>query len=288
MFLSFLILGWMGYTINMMVLFGLIMALGMLVDNGIVVVENVYRLYEEGYDLKSATRLGVGEIAWPIISSTATTLAAFLPLAMWPGIMGQFMKYLPITLIVVLFSSLFVGLVVTPVLASLFMKHESAGGSNGKRMVRIVGVLVSVGILFIVLKVFWLGNLLIVGALLTLLNVYVFAPTTHKFQTNLLPKLENGYSKVITFALRGKNPILFFGGTIFMLILSFSLLIIFPPKILYFPLNEPKYINVFIEYPSGTDIEVTNELSKSIEEQVITFIKPYESIVESVRGNQSR
>jgi multidrug efflux pump len=285
MFLSFLILGWMGYTINMMVLFGLIMALGMLVDNGIVVVENVYRLYEEGYDLVSATKLGVGEIAWPIISSTATTLAAFLPLAMWPGIMGQFMKYLPITLIVVLSSSLFVALIVTPVVASLFMKHEGAGGSASKRVLRIVGALTVVGILFIGLKVFWLGNLLIAGALLTLLNVYVFAPATHKFQTKFLPRLENGYSRAIVFALRGKNPILFFGGTIFTLVLSVALLIVFPPKVLYFPLNEPKYINVFIEYPSGTDIEVTNKLSKEIEDQVIISVKPYESIVESVIGN---
>jgi multidrug efflux pump len=285
MFLSFLILGAMGYTINMMVLFGLIMALGMLVDNGIVVVENVYRLYEQGYDIKSATKLGVGEIAWPIIASTATTLAAFLPLAMWPGIMGEFMKYLPITLIVVLSSSLFVGLVITPVLASLFMKHESEKGSNSKRVIRIVGALVLGGIVFIGIGVLWLGNLLLAGALLTLLNVYVFAPATHGFQSKLLPILENKYSKAIAFALRGKNPALFFGGTIFMLILSFALLIVFPPKIIYFPINEPKYINVFIEFPSGTDIEVTNKLSEEIEDQVIQFIKPYESIVESVIGN---
>lgn len=285
MFLSFLILGWMGYTINMMVLFGLIMALGMLVDNGIVVVENVYRLYEEGYDLISATRLGVGEIAWPIISSTATTLAAFLPLVMWPGIMGQFMKYLPITLIVVLSASLFVALIVTPVLASLFMKHEGAGGSTSKRVLRIVGALVVVGILFIGLKIYWLGNLLIAGALLTLLNVYVFAPATHKFQTKFLPKLENGYANTIAFALRGRNPQLFFGGTILMLLLSIGLLVVFPPKILYFPLNEPKYINVFIDYPSGTDIQVTDKLSREIEDQVIAAVKPYESIVESVIGN---
>jgi multidrug efflux pump len=295
MFLSFLILGAMGYTINMMVLFGLIMALGMLVDNGIVVVENVYRLYEEGYDIVSATKLGVGEIAWPIIASTATTLAAFLPLAMWPGIMGQFMKYLPITLIVVLSSSLFVGLIITPVLASLFMRHEKEEGSNSKRVFLVVGLLVLFGLFFIIIspitiktfvfRTIWLGNLLIAGAILTVLNVYVFTPATHSFQTRLLPKLENAYSKVIAIALRGKNPILFFGGTIFMLVLSVALLAVFPPKILYFPANEPKYVNVFIEYPSGTDIEVTDKLSREIEDKVIAAIKPYESIVESVIGN---
>ncbi|MDH4057812.1 MAG: efflux RND transporter permease subunit [Cyclobacteriaceae bacterium] len=286
MFLSFLILGFMGYTINMMVLFGLIMALGMLVDNGIVVVENVYRLYEEGYDLITATRLGVGEIAWPIIASTATTLAAFLPLAMWPGIMGEFMKYLPITLIVVLSSSLFVGLVIVPVIASKFMKHESdSKRPSAKRILRITVGLIITGSLFIAFKIFWFGNLLIVIALLTLLNIYVFAPFSHWFQVRVLPALESSYSRVITIALNGKNPRLLFGGTILTLVLSIVLLIVFPPKIIYFPINEPKYINIFIEYPTGTDIGVTNQLAEKIEDQVIEFIKPYESIVESVIGN---
>lgn len=286
MFLSFLILGFMGYTINMMVLFGLIMALGMLVDNGIVVVENVYRLYEEGYDLKSAVRLGTGEIAWPIIASTATTLAAFLPLAMWPGIMGEFMKYLPITLIVVLSSSLFVGLVVTPVIASMFMKHESESESkNRKKTHRIVVGLIVAGGLLIAVKVLWLGNLLLIGAALTLLNIYVFAPITHLFQTKVLPRLESRYSKVIHNALEGSKPKIYLIGTILLLFLSIGLLVVFPPKVIFFPINEPKYINVFIEYPTGTDIEVTNKLTERIEDQVMELVKPYGSIVESVIGN---
>lgn len=286
MFLSFLILGFMGYTINMMVLFGLIMALGMLVDNGIVVVENVYRLYEEGYDLKSAVRLGTGEIAWPIISSTATTLAAFLPLAMWPGIMGEFMKYLPITLIIVLSSSLFVGLVVTPVVASLFMKHESDSVSKSRAKThRIVLGLLLVGGLLVAIKIFWLGNLLIIGAVLTLLNIYVFAPLTHQFQTKALPRLESRYSKVILNALKGSNPKIYLIGTVLLLFLSIGLLVVFPPKVIFFPINEPKYINIFIEYPTGTDIEVTNKLTERIENQVIELVKPYGSIVESVIGN---
>ena len=122
MFLSFTILGFMGVTLNTMVLFSLVIALGMLVDNGIVVVENVYRLMDEGYPRVKAAKLGVGEVAMPIIASTATTLAAFFPLIMWDGMMGEFMKYLPITLIIVLSSSLFVALVINPMLISLYMK----------------------------------------------------------------------------------------------------------------------------------------------------------------------
>jgi len=112
----------MGVTLNTMVLFSLVIALGMLVDNGIVVVENVYRLMDEGYPRIKAAKLGVGEVAMPIIASTATTLAAFLPLILWEGIMGEFMKWLPITLIIVLSSSLFVALIINPMLISVYMK----------------------------------------------------------------------------------------------------------------------------------------------------------------------
>ncbi len=125
MLMGFIILQFAGATLNMMVLFSLILALGMLVDNGIVVVENIYRLMQEGLPPIQAAKEGVGEVAMPIIASTATTLAAFLPLLFWDGIMGEFMKFLPMTLIIVLASSLFVGLVVNPVLASVFMKVES-------------------------------------------------------------------------------------------------------------------------------------------------------------------
>jgi multidrug efflux pump len=285
MFLSFLVLGALGYSINIMVLFAMIMALGMLVDNGIVVVENVYRLYEEGYSLLDATRQGVGEVAWPIISSTATTLAAFLPLAMWPGVIGEFMKYLPITLIVVLSSSLFVALVITPVLTSLYMKHESEKAVHGQRTLRLVIALTLAGVLFIALNIFWLGNLLLLIGVLTLLNKYVFAPLSHRFQTNFLPRLENRYSRLIAFALQGKKPVLFFLGTVALLIISVSLMFFVPPKVIFFPDNEPKYINIFIEYPVGTDIEVTNRKAIEMESRVIAFLKPYESIVESVVGN---
>ena len=125
MFMSFMIVNLLGYTMNTMILFGLIMGLGMLVDNGIVVVENVYRLMEdEGMSRFEAAKKGIGEIAMPIIISTATTVAAFVPLGLWPGIMGEFMIYFPITLSVVLGSSLFVAVFINSVMVSQFMKTE--------------------------------------------------------------------------------------------------------------------------------------------------------------------
>ena len=121
-----------GVTLNIVVLFALILALGLLVDNGIVIVENVYRYLQKGRDSDDAAKFGAGEVAWPIIASTATTLAAFSPLAVWPGIVGEFMKYFPITLILVLTSSLIVALVINPVLASYFMRLDERSDESSK------------------------------------------------------------------------------------------------------------------------------------------------------------
>ncbi len=126
MLISFSILDLWGLTLNSVVLFSLIMALGMLVDNAIVIVENIYRHRQMGYGAVEAAKLGVGEVAWPVITSTATTIAAFSPLLFWPDIMGEFMSYLPKTLIVTLLSSLFVALVINPVVCSKFPGKEAS------------------------------------------------------------------------------------------------------------------------------------------------------------------
>lgn len=126
MFLSFVVIQALGYTLNMIVLFSLIMALGMLVDNAIVIVENIYRHYTLTGRRIAAAMSGTAEVAWPVATSTATTVAAFFPLIFWPGIMGGFMKYLPITLIITLLSSLFVALVINPVLSSMAVGRAAA------------------------------------------------------------------------------------------------------------------------------------------------------------------
>lgn len=284
MFMSFMILGMFGISINMMVLFSLIMALGMLVDNGIVVVENVYRLREEGLNSFEATKQGVGEVAWPIIASTATTLAAFLPLAFWPGMMGEFMKFLPITLIVTLSSSLFVALVINPVLIASFMKLDTGGVRKGRILI-FVGVAVVLGIILAFVGAAVLSNLLLIAAGITLLNVYVLTPASNSFQRSFLPKLENFYRATLNFALSGWKPAMFFWGTVGLFIFSFILLAKFPPDVEYFPKTSPKYINVFIEYPVGADIEHTNAFTSDLENKVFKIVKPYEGIVESIIAN---
>ena len=267
MFLSFILLNAAGVSLNIMVLFSLVLALGMLVDNGIVVVENVYRFMDEGYGAIEATKKGVGEVAWPIIASTATTLAAFVPLALWPGMIGEFMQYLPITLIIVLGSSLFVALVINPVLLAVLMKVENEKSSN-KKFLRSFILLASLGILFIVLGSNTLGNLFLIIAGLILLNRFVLYPGTLWFQHKMLPKIEAIYQKFLAWVLHKKRPVWIILGTFFTLILSFILTGIFPPKVLFFPENQPNYINVFVELPVGTNIAQTNKTTLAIKEAI--------------------
>ncbi len=271
MFMSFMILAALGVTFNTMVLFSLVLALGMLVDNGIVVVENVYRYMSEGKSPVEAAKYGVGEVAWPIISSTATTLAAFLPLALWPGLFGEFMKYLPITLIIVLGSSLFVALVINPVLAVYFMRvgEETV---NRKRVWTISGVLSGIGLLFLMSGSTSLGNLLLVGGLFGLLNTYLLYPASLRFQHGFLPVLENGYERFLRFALAGRRPWYFFFGTGMLFVVAVILLGAFPPKVEFFPANEPQYLNIFISKPIGTDIEETNRVAKEVEQEVLAVL----------------
>jgi multidrug efflux pump subunit AcrB len=122
MFITFALLTGFNVTLNMVVLFSLILALGMLVDNGIVIVENIYRHMQQGKSRMEAAAVGTDQVAWPVITSTMTTLAAFSPMLFWPGIMGEFMGYLPMTLIMALSASLFVALVINPVLSARYQR----------------------------------------------------------------------------------------------------------------------------------------------------------------------
>lgn len=308
MLLSFTVLGSMGVTINMMVLFALILALGMLVDNGIVTIENIYRLYSSGMSRRDAARYGVGEIAVPIISSTATTLAAFTPLLFWDSIMGEFMKYLPITLIAVLGSSLFVGLIINPVFAALFMKKEdSKAGINWKSLIITLAIEAGLSAMFYIAHYFgsvnvagvsaevtlgeepthWFsfGTVFAVLFILTLINAVALRPVSFWFQNTFLVVLENAYLKTLRIALTSWRPFVMFGGTVVLLFASFIIVGIVGPKVEFFPNSEPKYINVFIEAAPGTDIEKTNEHVLKIEEEVQEIIDPYRVCVNSVVTN---
>ena len=270
MFIAFMILSALGVTLNMMVLFSLVLALGMLVDNGIVIVENIYRLMDEGYKPIQAAIYGAGEVAWPIIASTATTLAAFFPLAIWPGLMGEFMKYLPMTLMIVLGSSLFVALVINPVFTAVFMKLEEKPANKKKILIISIGLTI-LGLMFSFSGAMGFGNLIIAAALVVLASTFFFTPATKKFQELFLPKLENMYQNFLSRALKGKNPRWFILGTIGLLFFSFILMGVATPKVEFFPSNMPNYLNIFVEMPIGTDINATNDVAKEVENRVAKY-----------------
>ena len=273
MFMSLVILSAFGLTLNRMVLFGLVMGLGLLVDNGIVVVENIYRLMsKEGVPRVQAAKLGIGEVALPIIVSTATTIAAFIPLGTWPGTLGEFMIYFPITLSAILGSSLIVAIFFNSMLVSSFMdlSEKEISRKNLMRMTYLLGGLAIIFVLFKDTRA--IGSLLAFICLLFWTYKYFIKKQAIRFQNTFLVRLENIYNDFLSFALSGIKPFLFLGGTILLFIFSIILMGIFPPKIEFFPDNEPQQILVYLEYPEGTDIKKTNETSKLIESEIYKVV----------------
>ena len=277
MFMSFMILSWLGYTLNTMILFGMIMGLGMLVDNGIVVVENVYRLMDEGMPRIEAAKKGIGEIAFPIIISTATTVAAFVPLGLWPGIFGQFMIYFPITLSVVLGSSLFVAIFMNSMLVSNFMDTKEKELTL-KQLVRISIVMGGLGLLILLFggAMRGLGSVMILTAAMFWVYKYILKKWAVRFQKNTMTRFENWYEKRLVHALRGRNVYWYFGITAMLLVVVFMLFGMSVgsgrTKIEFFPDNIPNEIYVYIEYPEGTAIEKTNEITLDIEKRVYSIV----------------
>ncbi len=284
MFMSFMILSLLGYTMNTMILFALIMGLGMLVDNGIVVVENVYRLMEEeGMPRIQAAKKGIGEIAFPIIISTATTVAAFVPLGMWPGVMGQFMIYFPITLSVVLGSSLFVAIFFNSMLVSKFMEIGEKE-LTVKQLIRLTLILGGFGgfILLVGGSVSGLGSLMIFTAIMFWIYKYFLKKMATFFQNRILTWLESSYQRFLKFALHGWKSVFFSLGTGVLLIVVFMLFGASigsqRTKIEFFPDNTPNQIIVYIEYPQGTDIKKTNTITQEIENRVYAILNDKEYI----------
>ncbi|NNL80144.1 MAG: efflux RND transporter permease subunit [Flavobacteriaceae bacterium] len=278
MFMSLFILNALGYSLNVMILFGLIMGLGLLVDNGIVVVENVYRLMdEEGKERSEAAKKGIGEIAFPIIISTATTVAAFIPLGLWPGIMGEFMILLPITLSVVLGSSLFVAVFFNSVLVSKFMVIED-NEMPLKRMIVLTLIMGILGILIFLMGGPYrgIGTLMVVSGIMLWIYRMFLRKWSHYFQTRILTRLENWYERQLRRALSGWRPYFLSIGTFLLLIVAFMAFGISlstgRTKVEFFPDNKPNQIIVYIEYPEGTDIDKTNRITEDIEKRVFKIL----------------
>lgn len=281
MLMAFTILSAFGMTLNTMVLFGLVMGLGMLVDDGIVVVDNVFANMKKGMPRVQASKIGIGEIAWPVISSTATTLMAFLPFALWPGTMGKFMIYFPLTLSVTLGASLFVAMIVNAAMTGGSMDIEDRNVTNrsAKTYSIIFGI---IGVIFVIIGNVYdsklgrgIGHLALIALGLMWLYKWKLYQWTQDFQHDFFPRMEEKYKAFLAKILTGRNAWYALGGIIAMLFLSFILLGIFPRKVLFFPDNIPNQAIVYIEYPQGTDIEKTNKATLFVEKQVISILSKY-------------
>ncbi len=287
MLMGFLLLNLFGITLNMVVLFSLILALGMLVDNGIVVVENIYRFRTEGFKSTESSKYGAGEVAVPIIAATATTVSAFIPLAFWPGLIGHFMLYLPITLIAVMTSSLLVALVINPVLTAAFMKIDKRDkGDEWKRKrnrnLYMASGFMLMAILGLIIQNEAVRNIGVLVTVLILLHFFVLRPFSFTFQERFMPWLEGVYFRFAKFVLKGKRSIVVFVGTVLLLFLAIGLVVIRTPDIEFFPSTDPQYINVFVEMPLGTDIAETDKVVRVLESRIDEVIQSKAQVVEAV------
>lgn len=281
MLMAFSILSAFGLTLNTMVLFGLVMGLGMLVDDGIVVVDNVFANMKKGMPRVQASKIGIGEIAWPVIASTATTLMAFLPFALWPGTMGKFMKYFPMTLTVTLSASLFVAMVVNAAMTGGSMEIEDKNVT--KKSAKIYSIIFTIiAVIFVLLGNIYdsklaraIGHLAILSFVFMWLYKLRLYQWTQDFQHSFFPRMEDKYKTFLAKILTRRRAWYALVGIIGMLFFSFILLGIFPRKVLFFPDNIPNQVIAYIEYPQGTDITKTNKATLFVEKQVISILSKY-------------
>ena len=269
MLLSFSTMQLMGISLNMVVLFSLILALGMLVYNAIVVVENIYRFVEQGFDRKTAARYATGEIAVPIISSTLTTLAAFFPMVFWPGIVGEFMKFLPLTLIISLSASLFVALVIVPVMCSLFLELEGARVPPMTAATRWTLVIAAAGVLLVAGMGSWLAPplLVVTGVLLTVFHRKVSNPVGEWFMSHGLPRIIDRYETLVRWSLEHRLRMLAgAGGSLVLAMVAFGFL---GAGVEYFPEDiPPSTVYLQVEAPVGTRLGTTDSIVGRLEAEL--------------------
>ncbi|HEY6160553.1 MAG TPA: efflux RND transporter permease subunit [Bacteroidia bacterium] len=287
MFLAFLVMPSIGFTMNMIVLFSFLMALGIVVDDAIVVIENTHRIFDHGKrNIVEAAKMAAGEVFLPVLSGTLTTLAPFIPLAFWKGVIGEFMFFLPITLIITLLASLFVAYIINPVFAVRFMKpHEDDGGKRTfTRQLRRVSIYMGiVAILFYAMKNWGMGNFVVVMLLLYYLHHFVLINWIKKFQSRVWPRVVDRYQRFLTRCLA--RPWTLLTGTFGLFIFSIVFFAIRGPKVVFFPKADPNFTYIYVSLPIGTDQAYTNDVMKKVEARVNNILGKDNPIVSSVITN---
>ncbi len=288
MFIAFIFMPSIGFTMNMIVLFAFLLALGIVVDDAIVVIENTHRLFGNGKrDIKTAAKMAAGEVFLPVLSGTITTLAPFIPLAFWSGVIGKFMFFLPITLIITLLASLLVAYIINPVFAVDFMKpHEvekqNYGRINRKGWLRLL-VYGLVALVFYGQGNIAIGNLMIFFALFMIIHRLFLYKVIENFQTKTWPAFQRGYTNLLVWGL--KRPWQLLVMTLGLFIFSIVLMGIRSPNVVFFPSGDPNNIFVYVKLPEGTDPAKTNEVMKLVEKKVNGVIGENNDIVSSIITN---
>ena len=279
MFIAFMAMPALGglfgfsFTMNMIVLFSFLLGLGIVVDDAIVVIENTHRIFNNGkIPIVKAAKMAAGEVFMPVFSGTLTTLAPFVPLLFWPGIIGKFMFFLPVTLIITLLASLVVAYIINPVFAVDFMSaedHDEPKPIFDKRVYRTLFVFGGMAIIAYLVN-FGFGNFVILLALLYLLNHFYLTGLVKKFQTNVWPRVQNKYIKILEWALDRPRTMLW--STVGLFFFTFFLMSIAPPKVVFFPTGEPNFVYVYVNLPIGTDQAYTNQVVKDVEKRVTAVV----------------
>jgi multidrug efflux pump subunit AcrB len=271
--IAFMVLPTIGFTLNMIVLFSFLLALGIVVDDAIVVIENTHRIYDNGkMDIKQAAKLATGEVFLPVLSGTVTTLMPFVPLAFWKGVIGSFMFYLPITLIITLVASLLVAYLINPVFAVSFMKPEDHAKRKAKRGFSrndkiVLIIFLAVAAIFYAAGSIGMGNFIIFIYLFVLLERYVLSNWIHAFQNKAWPAFREWYTRLLKRAL--KYPIAILLITVFVLLPgSVMTYMARNPPFVFFPSADPNFVYVYLNMPVGTDQAYTNQVLEKLEDKV--------------------
>ncbi len=288
MFIAFMIMPSMGFSMNMIVLFAFLLALGIVVDDAIVVIENTHRIFDNGkLDIKVAAKKAAGEVFLPVLSGTVTTLAPFIPLAFWPGIIGKFMFFLPVTLIITLLASLFVAYIINPVFAVDFMKSHKEefsnyGKINRKAWLRLL-LYAIVAIIFYSMGNIAFGNLMIFFAAFMVLHRLWLYKVIENFQTKAWPAFQRGYTNLLVWGL--KRPYALLGYTLILFAFSIFLMKVRSPNVVFFPQGDPNNVFVYVKLPEGTDPSKTNAVMKLVEAKVNKIIGENNPVVSSIITN---
>lgn len=288
-FIAFLLMPAIGFTLNMIVLFSFLLALGIVVDDAIVVIENTHRIFANGrVPIKQAAKMAAGEVFMPVFSGTMTTLAPFVPLAFWNSLIGHFMFFLPITLIITLLASLVVAYIMNPVFAVDFMKaHHDGEHDHPKFDRKVVRALIVLGVFALLgyLINVGIGNFVVFAAFLYLLNHFVLLRLIDKFQKNAWPRFQNWYARRLEWAVQRPWQVLMSIVVLFFFTIGFT--IVRSPKVEFFPAGDPNFTYVYVTLPIGTDQAFTNKVVQQLEKKVAAVVEPDKDIVSSIISNVS-